>query len=318
MAFGQRLINTGAGGIPPFELGVDGQYMATSDNLGNVYVSNDFGSNFYLTGSIPDPAGGYISISSQGNHIQVLSNQGNSSKLYHSSDFGATFTYCFGGLVPAMAASWDGTLVAVKPTAEYGINLKVYGGYGEGSLVDESGGINGIRFERSAADWSQTNFLYGVGEASGGQDRVGRRTSAGVYSQQGFVGASSITSIATGEGSVVYASTNTSLLKKSTNSGVSFSSLTNPVNSGSIACNYAANILVKSNGSIWVSTNSGGSFTNKSLTNAGNIKMSSSGQYICANNNNDSVYISTDSGSTFSTTSVAPNIGKVAVARKYL
>lgn len=317
MAFGQRLINAGAGGVPPFELGVDGQYMATSDNLGNVYVSNDFGSNFYLTGSIPDPAGGLISISEQGNHIQVLSNEGNSSKLYHSSDFGATFTYCLGGLIPAMAASWDGTLVGVMPTAEYGINMKVYGGYGEGSLVDQSGGIDGIRFSRTALDWSQTNFLYGV-YSTGGQDYIARRDSSGNYTYQGVVGASSITSIATGEGSIVYASTNTSLLKKSTNSAVSFSSLTNPANSGNIACNYSANILVKSTGSIWVSTNSGGSFTNKSLTNAGHIKMSSSGQYICANNNNDSVYVSNDSGSTFSVTSVAPNIGKVAVARKYL
>jgi len=316
MAFGQRLISTGGGGIPPFELGVDGQYMATSDNLGNVYVSNDFGSNFYLTGSIPDPAGSLISISEQGNHIQVLSNQGNSSKLYHSSDFGATFTFCLGGLVPAMATSWDGTLVAVMPTSDYGINLKVYGGYGEGSLVDQSGGINGIGFYRTPLVWSHTN-LYGVGDASQGQDTVARRTNLGVYSTQGVVGASSIISIASGEGSVVYASTNTNLLKKSTNSAGSFSSLTNNVNSGSIACNYASNILVQSNGSIWVSTNSGGSFTNKSLTNAGHIKMSSSGQYICANNNNNSVYISNDSGSTFSTTSVAPNIGQVAVARKY-
>jgi len=317
MAFGQGLINTGAGGIPPFELGVDGQYMATSDNLGNVYVSNDFGSNFYLTGSIPDPAGGLISISEQGNHIQVLSNEGNSSKLYHSSDFGFTFTFCIGGLVPCMAASWDGTLVGVKPTSEFGINMKVYGGYGEGSLVDESGGIDGIRFTGGAADWSQTNYLYG-GYSTGGQDYIARRDSSATYTIQGQVGASTIISIATGEGSVVYASTNTNLLKKSTNNGVSFSSLINPVNNGSIACNYAANILVKSNGSIWVSTNSGSSFTNKSLTNAGDIAISSSGQYICANNNNDSVYISTDSGSTFSTTSVAPNIGQVAVARKYL
>lgn len=312
MAFGQRLIIK-----PPFELGVDGQYMATSDNLGNVYVSNDFGNNFYLTGSIPDPAGSHISISEQGNHIQVLSSQGNSSKLYHSSDFGATFTYCFGGLVPSMAASWDGTLVGIKPTSEFGINFKVYDGYGEGSLVDQSGGINGIKFDLAATIFSQTNFVYGVG-STGGQDTVARRTNLGVYSTQGVIGASTTIDIATGEGSVVYASTNLNLLKKSTNSGVNFSSLTNNVNSGSIACNYASNILVQSNGSIWVSTNSGGSFTNKSLTNAGHIKMSSSGQYICANNNNNSVYISNDSGSTFSTTSVAPNIGQVAVARKYL
>jgi hypothetical protein len=315
MAFGNRLINTG--GIPPFKAGVDGQYIAVSDTSGNVYVSNDFGSKFYLTTTMPRAVGHTMYVSKTGQYIWARSAESNS-YAYLSSDFGLTFAF-WRTNVFQFITSWDCNYVAVKPYNA--VSFEVYNNYG-GTFVGEAAqpyfGYNTLGSFNHDGQYCYTTKTGSGGLIDDYCFRNNNYGNAANWQVLDLIGSRTITAqYCNKTGQYVYTQDIFARTFRSTDYGVNFTQVASVQPYGSIACSVNGDkVATSSGGTVYVSTNYATNFTDKGFTGCGLLSMSNSGQYIAVIKDSNSVIVSTDYGATFSTTSVASDIVGLGMARQ--
>ena len=317
MAFGQKIIITGGGGIPPFEAGVDGQYMSVSDSSGNVYVSNDFGSNFYLTTTMPRAFGHTMFVSKTGQYIWARSGESNS-YVYLSSDFGLTFEF-WRTNVNQLITSWDCNYVAIRPYNA--VSFEVYNNYG-GTFVGEAAqpyfGYNNLGSFNHDGQYCYTTKVGSGGEIDDYCFRNNNYGNNANWQVLALINSRTQTAqYCSKTGQYIYTQDIFGRTHRSTNYGVNFTQVAAVQPYGSIACSVNGDkVATSSGGTVYVSSNSAGSWTNKGFTGCGLLSMSNSGQYIAVVKDSNSVIVSTDYGATFSNTSIASNITGLGMARQ--
>lgn len=317
MAFGQKIIITGGGGIPPFEAGVDGQYMSVSDTSGNVYVSNDFGSNFYLTTTMPRAFGHQMYVSKTGQYIWARSGESNS-YVYLSSDFGLTFAF-WRTNVNQLITSWDCNYVAIRPYNA--VSFEVYSNYG-GTFVGEAAqpyfGYNNLGSFNHDGEWCYATKVGSGGEIDDYTFRNNNYGNPASWQVNGLINSRTQTAqYCNKDGTYVYTQDIFGRTHRSTNYGVNWSQVAPTGPYGSIACSAGGNrVSASASGTIFISTNYADSWTDKGFTGCSGLMMSNYGQYIAAVKDSNSVIVSTDYGATFSTTSIASNISGLGMARQ--
>ena len=317
MAFGQKIISTGGGGIPPFEAGVDGQYIAVSDTSGNVYVSNDFGSNFYLTTTMPRVIGHQMYVSKTGQYIWAVSSEPNK-YTYLSSDFGLTFTFVRTD-VNMFITSWDCNYICVRP---YSANRwDVYNNYGSnfvGTFDTQYFGLNNLGSFNHDGQYCYTTKVGSGGDIDDYTFRNNNYGNPANWQVNGLINSRTITAqYCNKDGTYVYSQDIFGRTMRSLNYGANWSQVANTAPYGSIACSAGGDrVSASANGTIFVSTNYADSWTNKGFTGCSGLMMSNYGQYIAAVKDSNSVIVSTDYGATFSTTSIASNIAGLGMARQ--